>query len=266
MKRLLATALLLLATGCSSQPQTPVSKNPSPAVSPVTEASAPATVKVAQNELPQVVSIGDGDTLRVRHSGKTTTVRLGCVDAPESTQAPWGQQSANRLKQLLPAGQAVQMREIERDRYGRTVAELYLGNQSVNLTMVKEGQAVVYTQYLNGCSDTKDQYLAAETQAKGQKIGFWNQANPVMPWDYRRGKRSNNQPSSGASPRPKPSTTASPTPTASTNCDAAYPDVCIPPAPPDLDCKDITHRNFRVLPPDPHRFDGKDKDGIGCES
>ena len=48
------------------------------------------------------------------------------------------------------------------------------------------------------------------------------------------------------------------------NCDKAYPDVCIPSPPPDLDCKDISHRNFKVLPADPHKFD-KDKDGIGCE-
>jgi hypothetical protein len=45
-------------------------------------------------------------------------------------------------------------------------------------------------------------------------------------------------------------------------CDASYPTVCIPPPPPDLDCGDIPYRNFTVLPPDPHRFDG---DGIGCE-
>ena len=48
-------------------------------------------------------------------------------------------------------------------------------------------------------------------------------------------------------------------------CDSSYPDVCIPPSPPDLDCKDIPQKGFTVLPPDPHRFDG-DKDGIGCES
>lgn len=47
-------------------------------------------------------------------------------------------------------------------------------------------------------------------------------------------------------------------------CSPAYPDICIAPPPPDLDCQDITHRNFRVLPPDPHRFDA-DQDGIGCE-
>jgi hypothetical protein len=45
----------------------------------------------------------------------------------------------------------------------------------------------------------------------------------------------------------------------------AYPDICIAPPLPDLDCKDISARNFRVLSPDPHRFDW-DGDGIGCES
>lgn len=48
------------------------------------------------------------------------------------------------------------------------------------------------------------------------------------------------------------------------NCSPAYPDVCIPPAPPDLNCKDIPYKRFRVLQPDPHKFDGN-KNGIGCE-
>lgn len=48
------------------------------------------------------------------------------------------------------------------------------------------------------------------------------------------------------------------------NCSPAYPTVCIPPKPPDLDCRDIPYRRFTVLPPDPHGFDG-DGDGIGCE-
>ncbi|NJP05636.1 MAG: SH3 domain-containing protein [Chloroflexaceae bacterium] len=75
-----------------------------------------------------------------------------------------------------------------------------------------------------------------------------------------------------ATPRPGSEPTATTiiptlTPTSST-CDPRYPDVCIPPPPPDLDCNDITPRNFRVEPPgpdDPHHFDG-DGDGIGCES
>jgi hypothetical protein len=54
-------------------------------------------------------------------------------------------------------------------------------------------------------------------------------------------------------------------PAGSAGCDPAYPTVCIPPSPPDLDCTDVPYRNFEVLPPDPHHFDG-DRDGIGCET
>jgi micrococcal nuclease len=263
--RFVAVALLTV-TGCSvTQSKSEVSQQSSP----TTEVSPPvANPTVAQNVLPQVVSVGDGDTLQVTRGNDSVTVRLGCIDAPETAQTPWGRQSANRLKQLLPVGQAVQVREIDRDKYDRTVAELYLGNQSVNLMMVKEGQAVVYPEYLSGCANTQNQYLQAEAQAKAQKLGFWNQANPVMPWEFRQGKRSNNQSSSGARPRPTTATSPSPTPTTTprTNCDPAYPDVCIPSPPPDLDCKDIQFRNFKVLSPDPHGFDGRDKDGIGCES
>jgi hypothetical protein len=69
-------------------------------------------------------------------------------------------------------------------------------------------------------------------------------------------------------------TTAAPATTAATqpvppppsgSCDPSYPGVCIPPAPPDLDCGDIPYRRFQVLAPDPHGFDGN-HDGVGCES
>lgn len=54
--------------------------------------------------------------------------------------------------------------------------------------------------------------------------------------------------------------------TSSTNeCDSSYPDFCIPPFPPNLNCTDIPQKNFTVLQPDPHGFD-RDQDGIGCES
>ena len=61
------------------------------------------------------------------------------------------------------------------------------------------------------------------------------------------------------------------------DCDPAYPSVCIPPPPPDLDCGDIVESDFRVylasdsdVPNDltefdPHRFEGDD-DGVGCDN
>lgn len=53
------------------------------------------------------------------------------------------------------------------------------------------------------------------------------------------------------------------------NCDAHYPGVCIAPVPPDLDCADLSFRQFRVLhdgptTPDPHSLDNN-LDGIGCQ-
>ncbi|MGH9084252.1 MAG: HNH endonuclease family protein [Acidimicrobiales bacterium] len=72
-------------------------------------------------------------------------------------------------------------------------------------------------------------------------------------------------------PPPPPTTTAPkpvPAPTTTSgggSCDPSYPGVCIPPAPPDLDCPQIPYRRFTVLAPDPHGFDG-DHDGEGCES
>jgi hypothetical protein len=49
-------------------------------------------------------------------------------------------------------------------------------------------------------------------------------------------------------------------------CDPSYPDCCLDPGIPDLDCGDIPYRQFTVYPPDPDGFDGRDNDGIGCES
>jgi micrococcal nuclease len=53
-----------------------------------------------------------------------------------------------------------------------------------------------------------------------------------------------------------------PLPTPLGNCDPLYPAVYIPPPPPDLDCDDLSQRNFRVLQPDLHILDD-DNNGIG---
>lgn len=80
--------------------------------------------------------------------------------------------------------------------------------------------------------------------------GGWAELHPLYRWGYQAGT-----PLQGGSPTPAFSPGS---------CDPAYPTVCIPPPPPDLDCADIPYRRFTVLAPDPHRFDG-DHDGIGCE-
>jgi micrococcal nuclease len=196
----------------------------------------------------KIVSVGDGDTIRLSRGSEILTIRLACIDAPEMSQKPYGEQAKARLQQLLPVGKTIEYRPITLDRYGRWVAEIFDGNNNVNQTLVTEGHAVVYRQYLGDCSEQKN-YLQAEKKAMDNKLNFWNQSNPVMPWDYRHGERNNNATVSEPSHK---------------NCDSSYPDVCIPSYPPDLDCGEVSSSQIRVTGNDPHGFDG-DNDGIGCE-
>ncbi len=88
-----------------------------------------------------VTKISDGDTIKANFGSKQATIRLACIDAPEKKQS-WGKQSTDKLKQLLPTGQKIKLRLVNIDRYKRIVGEIYLNNQSINLTMVTEGQAI----------------------------------------------------------------------------------------------------------------------------
>lgn len=134
----------------------------------------------------EVINTGDGDSLKVQSQGSVSSkVRVGCIDSPEYDQE-YGPEAAQRLKSLLPSGADIELREITTDQYERTVAEIYSEGKSVGLQLVKEGYAVVYHRYLDGCAETADQYIAAEEEARSQKLNFWSQSEPVMPWDYRK--------------------------------------------------------------------------------
>ena len=145
-----------------------------------------------------VVSVGDGDTVRVSEGSKRITVRLACIDAPETSQRPWGARSTSFLKQLTPVGSEVTLRVQTTDRYGRTVAELLNHRGNVNQLMVGAGQAFAYRRYLRECDAQR--YLQLEADAKQQGRGVWSvgPSGITRPWDYRRGRR-NSTSSSGSS-------------------------------------------------------------------
>ena len=135
-----------------------------------------------------VLSIGDGDTIRVRQSGRAVTVRLACIDAPETAQSPHGQQARSYLQQRLPVGREVRLEVKTTDRYGRSVAEV-ISDININLVLVEDGQAFAYRQYLSGC-DAKE-YLDAEYRASRRRYGVWQVPGGITrPWDFRRGRRS----------------------------------------------------------------------------
>lgn len=134
----------------------------------------------------EVLSIGDGDTIRVRRGGRAITVRLACIDAPETAQNPYGKQVRRYLQQRLPIGRQVTLAVKTTDRYGRTVAEV-ISDININLAMVEDGQAFVYRQYLGGC-DAKE-YLDAEFRASRHRYGVWQvEGGITRPWDFRKGR------------------------------------------------------------------------------
>ena len=142
----------------------------------------------AQTDRATVLSIGDGDTIRVRKAGKPLTVRLACIDAPESAQAPYGQQARTYLQQRLPIGREVSLDIKTTDRYGRSVAEV-ISDININLALVEDGQAFAYRQYLSGC-DAKA-YLEAEERASRARLGIWQVPGGITrPWHFRGGRRS----------------------------------------------------------------------------
>jgi|GEM_PF-1135712 micrococcal nuclease len=132
-----------------------------------------------------VRNVVDGDTLNALIGSESQTVRLACIDAPEEAQEPVGMLASNRLTAFLSPGRQFTYRSVDTDQYGRMVAEIYISGASLNVHLVKEGMAVVYPQYLSGCSESRAALLAAESEARASRRGFWSQSNPVMPWDFR---------------------------------------------------------------------------------
>ena len=134
----------------------------------------------------EVLSIGDGDTIRVRQDGRAITVRLACIDAPETAQSPWGQHARRYLQQRLSIGREVTLEVKTTDRYGRTVAEV-ISDININLVMVEDGQAFAYRRYLSGCN--AKEYLDAEYRASRHRYGVWQvEGGITRPWDFRRGR------------------------------------------------------------------------------
>ena len=140
--------------------------------------------------------VSDGDTINVRDSlGTLVKVRLYGIDAPETGKANknTGQVSKPGQPYGEEAFQALQMKILRRsvkvdilavDLYKRSVGIVYLNGKNINLEMVAEGHAWAYRQYLH--RPHASEYLQAEEEARGKRLGIWQQSNPQAPWEFRR--------------------------------------------------------------------------------
>ncbi|MGQ9837807.1 MAG: PspA/IM30 family protein [Cyanobacteriota bacterium] len=131
----------------------------------------------------QVRSVVDGDTFWADLNGRPTRFRLSYVDAPELTQGRWGRLSQEALESILPPGSLVQVDTLYVTPEGLHIAQVYNSEGLVNLEILRQGHAVVYERFLHGAN--RQRYLEAQEEAQAARLGFWQQRNPVMPWEFR---------------------------------------------------------------------------------
>ena len=149
----------------------------------------------AQTFKGKVVSIVDGDTVDVYHQEgqKPTRVRLDGIDCPEKAQ-DFGTKAKAKAGELVHE-KMVTVEVKGHDRYGRVIGIVYYqdpGNQTrcLNADLVQLGFAWWYREYA-----PKNKTLEnLELEAKNAKRGLWSQANPIPPWDFRKGIRKKEAP------------------------------------------------------------------------
>lgn len=130
----------------------------------------------------RVVSVADGDTIAVLRDQTLTKIRLEAVDAPEKAQA-----FGDRAKQFtsgLVSGKNVRVRVATKDKYGRTVAWVYLAGKCLNEELLRAGMAWHYLKY-----DKSKALQKLEDEARAERRGLWADPKPTPPWEWRHSKK-----------------------------------------------------------------------------
>jgi micrococcal nuclease len=172
-----------------------------------------------------VTSVIDGDTIKV--DGQS--IRFALASAPELNESG-GIEARNFIETICSVGSVATVDEDDgqtQGSYGRILGVVYCNGFNLNQDLLDVGHGYLISSFCNDSEFT--------TEYWAQKHGCDSKSETVTPTITEK------------------------------NCDSSYPDVCIAPYPPDLDCGDIPYKDFKVLRPDPHGFDG-DYDGIGCET
>lgn len=144
-----------------------------------------------------VVGISDGDTINVltdqtcegvkdcRSGKRQHRVRLAEIDAPEVSQ-PHGASSRRMLSAMVFQKQ-VGVQQVDTDKYGRVVGQVFEKGRWINAEMVGQGGAWVYRPYARTLK-----LIELENQARASKLGLWGlQADQITPpWKWRQDKAS----------------------------------------------------------------------------
>ena len=108
-------------------------------------------------ELPTTIikSCYDGDTCTTIDGEK---IRLACIDTPEikgKKADPIPAKEAKDFLNNLISNKKVSIRRITKDRYGRTVGELFKNDINIQELIVQKGYGKIYKRYADQCAWTR---------------------------------------------------------------------------------------------------------------
>jgi len=130
-----------------------------------------------------VVRVVDGDTIYVQLADRVEKIRYIGVNTPEihhpiKGEEPGGREAAAMNRRLV-GGRPVRL-ELDvrsRDRYGRLLAYVWLGDTMVNAELVRRGYAQVMTVPPN--VRYQDLFVKLQREARDAGRGLWREILPT---------------------------------------------------------------------------------------
>ena len=142
--------------------------------------------KLSKKTFPaKVIGITDGDTMEILYKNHPVKIRLAHIDCPEKRgKQPFGNNAKIAFSNFC-FGRMVTVKAEKYDRYKRLIAVIINDkNKNVNQEMVKLGMAWHFTKY------SKDPfYSKLEAAARRNRVGLWQDKNPIAPWLWREKKK-----------------------------------------------------------------------------
>jgi endonuclease YncB( thermonuclease family) len=125
-------------------------------------------------ETATVIQVQDGDTFRLHDARE---VRLLGIDAPEKGE-PLAEEATAALNKLVSNREVrLEAGRPARDRYGRTLAYVFLGKTLVNEEMVRQGWVHVRRPVT---AKYRSRLLAAQDEARAAGRGIWSGTTNVQ--------------------------------------------------------------------------------------
>lgn len=144
---------------------------------------AELTTKNAEGELKgpyKVERVVDGDTYIINIEGKQEKIRALGIDTPESVavdenaykNCPEGEEASRYVDELIGGKNVIiEYDARERDRFGRTLAYIYIDGNQLEEILLTKGYARTMTIPPN--IRYADKYKRMQKEARDNKEGFW---------------------------------------------------------------------------------------------